>query len=259
MLATNLALALVRGRPWHHAFEILPGVRTEGTYDPSPLWNALGLPDDMASMSLADVGASNGFFSFEARKRGAHVVAFDFRHKDNSGFGMAQYINGMADIEHHQVNVLDMTREEFGEFDVVLALGLLYHVADPYRALANCAALSKERLYVESYCIDSLLDPALREQPIMRFIPDPVRFPELGSIGNDRSNFWGFTSICLRRMVEDLGFEVRWLSVQHDRVLLEARRRPAESQNTRLWLAYAKMPAMPVTGDKNDPECWTLF
>ena len=259
MLATNLALALVRGRPWHHAFEILPGVRTEGTYDPSPLWNALGLPNDMATMSLADVGASNGFFSFEARKRGAHVVAFDFRHKDNSGFGMAQYINGMADIEHHQVNVLDMTREEFGEFDVVLALGLLYHVADPYRALANCAALSKERLYVESHCIDSLLDPGLREQPIMRFIPDPDRFPELGSVGNDRSNFWGFTSNCLRRIVEDLGFEVERLMVQYDRVLLEARRRPADSQTTRLWLAYAKMPAVPVVGDKNNPEAWTLF
>jgi tRNA (mo5U34)-methyltransferase len=67
------------------------------------------------------------------------------------------------------------------------------------------------------------------------------------------------TSICLRRIVEDLGFEVRRLTVRHDRVLLEARRRPAESQNTRLWLAYAKMPSIPVTGDKNDPEAWTLF
>jgi tRNA (mo5U34)-methyltransferase len=69
------------------------------------LFDELQLPEDMSGISLADVGASNGYFSFMARKRGAKVEAFDFRHKDNSGFGLAQYINGMSDIEHHHVNV----------------------------------------------------------------------------------------------------------------------------------------------------------
>ena len=84
----------------------------------------------MNGMSLADVGACNGYFSFEARKRGARVVAFDIRHKDNSGFGLAQYINGLTDIEHHQINILDVQPGEHGPFDIVLAMGLLYHMPD---------------------------------------------------------------------------------------------------------------------------------
>ncbi len=108
MVDTSLALRLIQGKPWHHDFEIVPGVRTHGSYNPMQMWNELQLPEDLRGTTLADVGASNGYFSFEARRRGARVTAFDFRHKDNSGFGLAQHINGMSDIEHHHVNVLDI-------------------------------------------------------------------------------------------------------------------------------------------------------
>lgn len=255
---TANALKLVAGRPWHHDFEILPGIRTYGTYDPSRLWKMLDLPSDLSGMSVADVGASNGYFSFEARKRGARVAAFDFRHKDNSGFGLAQHINGMTDIEHHQINVLEISRQQFGGFDVVLALGLLYHVADPYRALANCAQITEDRLLVESYCIDSNLESRLAKQPVMRFISDHVRFPELGSLANDRSNFWGFTSTCLLQMTEDVGFSVSRVSVDGDRVFLNACR-SSEGEHTRLGLAYGCVPAVPAGDEKNLAESWVIF
>ncbi len=209
-------------------------------------------------MSVADVGASNGYFSFEARKRGARVVAFDFRHKDNSGFGLAQYINGVNDIEHHQINVLDISRKRFGQFDVVLALGLLYHVADPYRGLANCADLATKQLLVESYCIDNSLGAVLAEEPVMRFISDPVRFPGPGNVANDRSNFWGFTSTCLRRMAEDVGFEVARVDVTGDRVFLDTRRSAGEGQ-LRLSLAYDCVAAVPACEERSLAESWVVF
>lgn len=216
MLDKEIALRLVEGQPWHHDFEIVPGVRTHGAYNPEDLWKSLQMPDDLSGLSLADVGASNGYFSFEARKRGARVVAFDFRHKDNSGFGLAQYINGMTDIEHYQINVLDLSSKVFGEFDIVLVLGLLYHVADPYRALVNCASLCRKQLLVESLCIDSAY-PDWRTEPIMKFLPDPTRFPADWHPNNDRSNFWGFTSLCLERMLEDVGFVIGRMAVHDDR------------------------------------------
>lgn len=247
------------GRPWHHSFELAPGVWTPGNYAPESLWNELQLPADLNGLSVADVGASNGYFSFEARRRGARVVAFDFRHKDNSGFGLAQHINGMVDVEHHHVNVLDISQERFGQFDIVLALGLLYHVADPYRALANCAALSRDRLLIESYCIDSTLSAAEAARPTMTFIPDCDRFPEHGDVNRDRSNFWGFTSACLQRMVEDVGFAVRVSDVRAERVYIDAVRNVESSAQTRIKFAYGELPRVACTGDLDDPASWTLF
>jgi tRNA (mo5U34)-methyltransferase len=259
MVETSVALQLIKGRPWHHDFEIVAGVRTFGSYDPATLWSALRLPEDLRGTSLADVGASNGYFSFEARKRGARVVAFDFRHKDNSGFGLAQYINGMSDIEHHQINVLDLDVDVYGQFDVVLALGLLYHISDPYLALANCAALAGTRLLIESYCIDASVPKPLCDEPVMRFISDPARFPTHGNVNHDRSNFWGFTSLCLRRMVEDVGFTVRGANVYRDRVLVDAERAVSGQNQTRLPIAYGAMQAVPAGGDLESPDAWTIF
>jgi tRNA (mo5U34)-methyltransferase len=259
MLDKEIALKLIQGKPWHHDFEIIPGVRTRGTYNPDSLWHALQLPLDMSGLTLADVGASNGYFSFKACKFGAKVVAFDFRNKVNSGFGLAQYINGLTEIEHHHVNVLNITPDKYGQFDIVLALGLLYHTSDPYQALANCAALSRKRLLIESYCIDSLLPPELVAQPVMRFIPDAERFPMQGQPNTDRSNFWGFTSMCLERMAEDMGFEVQRKNVHGDRVLIDATRVVFDGKETRLNIAYGSVAPVRIDGSLNDPKTWKIF
>jgi tRNA (mo5U34)-methyltransferase len=258
LLDTRTAITLVRAKPWHHDFEIVPGVRTHGDYDPSGLWERLRLPADLSGLSVADVGASNGYFSFEARRRGARVVAFDYRHKDNSGFALAQHINGMDDVEHHQVNVLDLTPERYGRYEIVLALGLLYHVSSPFVALARCAALSRRRLLVESYCIDSALSRRLRSQPVMRFIADCERFPERGHLNHDRSNFWGPTSACIQRMIEDAGFAVDRVEMAADRVLIDALR-VVEVGETRSELAVDVRPAKLRRGDPNDPQSWVIF
>jgi tRNA (mo5U34)-methyltransferase len=259
MVATDLARRLIAGKSWHHDFEIIPGVRTHGSYNPAGLLQELELPLDMQGMSLADVGASNGYFSFEARKRGARVVAFDVRHKDNSGFALAQYINGLTDIEHHQINILDLNPGEYAPFDVVLAMGLLYHTPDPYRALTQCAALTRDRLVIESLCIDPLLPPHLASEPVMRFIADPQRFPGQGQPNTHRSNFWGFTSACLQRMVEDLGFVVRRSNVRGDRVFMDARGGVMKREETRLHMAYGVRPHVSVGGNPDDPEAWTIL
>ena len=260
MVSVEKARDLIANRPWHHAFEIVPGVRTQGSYDPRPLWNTLELPDDLTGLSLADIGASNGFFSFEARRRGARVVAFDFRHKDNSGFGLAQYINGLTDIDHHQINVNDISAARFGQFDIVLAIGLLYHLSDPYRVLARCAEMCSGNLYVESYCIDGTVDESIATEPIMRFIPDVKRFPHARTVANDRSNFWGFTSACLRNMVEDIGFQVARSQNSVDRVFLQAQRdRSIDVAATRNGLAYSLVPRTILRGPEDDPASWSLY
>lgn len=256
MVETDIARQLLAAHSWHHDFEVLPGVRTFGSYNPEGLWQELELPEDMTGIRLADVGASNGYFSFRAHRQGASVVAFDYRHRENSGFALLSLIQGV-EIPHHQINVLDPSLSDYGPFDIVLMLGLLYHTADPYRALANGAALSSHRLLIESYCIDAQLPEALRHEPVMRFLPDPERFPNQGQPNADPSNFWGFTSVCLKMMVEDVGFVVDRLRVREERVLLDAHRVGGAAH--RQQLAYQCLDHHPLTGDPREPSSWTIF
>lgn len=256
MLDVDIAKNLVEAVQWHHDWEIIPGVRTNGAYNPELLWKELRLPDDMKESSLADIGASNGYFTFESDKRGARVTAFDFRHKDNSGFGLAQHINGMNHIRHHQVNVLDLNPEIHGRYDIVLALGLVYHIADPYRALANCASLSKRFLFVESYCMDNTVPDDMRNKPILVFVTNPSRRIEY-SLGNDLSNFFGFTSACLQYMIEDIGFAIRRKVIRGERVMFDCERTSAPL--TRLDIAYGVPSRKGLTGDPNDPKSWHVF
>jgi tRNA (mo5U34)-methyltransferase len=126
-----------------------------------------------------------------------------------------------------------MILSQYGQFDIVLSLGLLYHVSDPYLALANCATLSRDRLLIESYCINTLLPPHVASEPLMRFIPDPKRFPGQGQPNTDRSNFWGFTAHCLQRMIDDVGFAVREKNIHSDRVIIDAQRVMSDDAETR--------------------------
>jgi tRNA (mo5U34)-methyltransferase len=74
MIPSNIARTLIRDKAWQHEFEIVPGVWTKGAYNPMGIRQELRLPEDMHGLSVADVGASSGFFSCDARKRGARVV-----------------------------------------------------------------------------------------------------------------------------------------------------------------------------------------
>lgn len=252
------AQRLIEGKPWHHAFEVVPGVRVPGSYDPHFLLERLGLPSDLSQVTVADLGASNGYFSFELRRRGAKVTAFDFRHRENSGFALLQLINGLEDIEHHHVNVLDVTADRFGQFDIVLCLGLLYHVADPYRLLANCVSIARKQLFVESYCIDRELPESLLALPIVRFIPDPGRFPGLQQPNSDTSNFWGLSSKAIELMIRDLGFDVSRVERWGDRCFIEACRSQSTPTN-RLHTAYGIIEHVPLQGDPLDPQAWVIF
>jgi tRNA (mo5U34)-methyltransferase len=104
-----------------------------------------------------------------------------------------------------------------------------------------------------------LLPAPLAAEPVMRFIPDPERFPDQGQPNNDPSNFWGFTSVCLRRLLEELGFAVSRTIVHCERVLLDAKRVAAEGPAGRQELAYRVMEHIPVGSNPLEPSAWKIF
>jgi tRNA (mo5U34)-methyltransferase len=156
----------------------------------------------VAGKSVLDIGAWDGAFSFEAEKRGARdVLATDhFAWSSGQGWGTkAGFDYARAKLKSKvrslDIDVPDLTIEAVGgQFDVVLFLGVLYHVKDPQRCIEQVAKLTRERLIVET--VTSLNE---YDYPVMRFFPD-------GSMGGDVSNYWAPNTMCLDRMLRTCGF-----------------------------------------------------
>src|SRR5215472_15157125 len=99
----------------------------------------------VAGKSVLDIGSWDGFFSFEAEKRGAaRVLATDHFCWSGPGWGTKagfDYIHHQtgSKVESLDIDVPQISPETVGTFDVVLFLGVLYHVKDPLRCLEMVA------------------------------------------------------------------------------------------------------------------------
>lgn len=171
---------------WWHEIELAPGLVTPG--DDSnrmklPILDALGLPRDLSGKRALDIGASDGYFSFELEKRGADVVAIDFVPETYTGFSTARQILGSA-VEYRMDNVYNLTPESYGTFDVVFFLGVLYHLRKPLAALDAIRSVMNEgaQLFVATMLIDEYfllpdgstttldaLNPLLKNVPLWQF------------------------------------------------------------------------------------------
>lgn len=143
---------------WWHEIEVAPGIVTPG--DDSnrmklPILDALGLPASMSGLRALDIGCSDGYFSFELEKRGAEVVAIDFVPETYTGFSTARRILGSG-VDYRMDNVYNLSPESYGTFDVVLFLGVLYHLRKPLAALDSIRSVLKPggTLFVGTMMID---------------------------------------------------------------------------------------------------------
>ena len=112
---------------WHHFEQLL----------------ALHLPD-LTGKTVLDVGARDGYFSFAAERFGAsRVLAIDGGNWRKPG-GKRRFDRLRKALDSHvedlDVDVLDVSPETVGRFDVVLFLGVLFHTCDPLLALERWRA-----------------------------------------------------------------------------------------------------------------------
>ena len=151
--------------------------------------------------SVLDIGAWDGFFSFEAEKQGAtRVLATDHYCWSGPGWGTKagfDYIHARTNsrVESLDIDVKDLSSDRVGgTFDVVLFLGVLYHLKDPLGGLERAASLCTETLMIETA-------GAMFEcpEPVMRFY--------LGDeLAGDATNFWAPNPPCLENMLREVGF-----------------------------------------------------
>src|SRR5205823_8623954 len=95
---------------------------------------AHAIPEDLHGKSVLDIGCNAGFYSIEMKRRGAdRVLGIDSDEAYLSQARFAADVNEL-EIEFRQLSVYDVA--QLGEkFDVVLFMGVLYHLRHPLLAL----------------------------------------------------------------------------------------------------------------------------
>jgi tRNA (mo5U34)-methyltransferase len=223
-------------RRWHHKFELAPGVWTPGAYDPRELLDRLDLPKALAHRTVLDIGTCDGFFALALKKRGATVTCVDYRSRDVSGFGVMEKITGHA-FDYRQTNVYELGAERLGQFDIVLFLGVLYHLPDMFRGLRIVRSLCRDRMFLETHSEEN------------GSLEASARYCAGKSLNNDVTNFWAPNERCVLDMLADVGFSVTRKVNRSNRLFVECE--PATIP-LKAQIGYSKRRVEPAGPDDVD-------
>lgn len=151
---------------------------------------------DLTHKRVIELGCANGLLALAAERQGAsEVIAVD--HVKQSIDGMRNltlpHLGSRIDAVHE--NLLNVTRDTFGQFDVVIFAGILYHLRYPFLALRNLRDLVKDNgvVILETGIFDdfnsraALYTPSLKDTPFARSVS---YFNERGLIEN--LEYYGF-------------------------------------------------------------------
>lgn len=185
---------------WYHTIDLGDGVVTPGADNTPVRLERLDLPASLAGLTVLDIGAWDGFFSFECERRGAsRVVATDHYSWHGPGWGtkngfeLARRALGSR-VEDVDIDVMDLTPARVGTFDVVLLLGVLYHLPHPLLALEKVASVTRGTLILET-----VVDLVGVRRPAMAFYPGR-------ELNDDPTNWWGPNPEAVRGMLSSVGF-----------------------------------------------------
>ncbi len=140
-----------------------------------------GMPLDLTDKNVLDIGCWDGFFSFEAEKRGANVLAVDcsFDGEPSRGFQYAHTaLNSKVVWEEFNLE----GKVELGlKFHVVLCYGVLYHVKSPLLCMERLAKMVfKDGICLLETAISNIKAPALLEyKPLCEGDPNNFFYPNL--------------------------------------------------------------------------------
>jgi len=204
---------------WYHRIELAPGLVTPGVHDsPSGLrmLDALGLPRDCSGLRVLDVGCRDGFFAFELERRKATVVGLDYADPTVTGFSIAAEALGSR-VEYRVGNIYDVSPERHGLFDLVLFLGVLYHLRNPILALDRLRTVTMPGalVFVETQICTEAAVQGLG-LPLWQFFPRD-------SLHGDATNKWAPNLPGLERVLEECQFEILQVVSVSDRAAVRAR------------------------------------
>jgi tRNA (mo5U34)-methyltransferase len=172
------------------------------------------LPKDLTGRSVLDIGCNAGFYAMEMKRRGAdRVVGIDTEREYLAQARFAAELNGY-DIEFRSLSVYDVGA--LGErFDIVLFMGVLYHLRHPLLALDLIHAhVARDLLVFQSMQRGSAEVPHLNDDYLFwetDHFDDPA-YPKLHfvehSYSQDPTNWWIPNRACVEAMLRSAGFAI---------------------------------------------------
>ncbi len=266
MTSQEIAAALPRLAPWFHCIDLGGGLKTktasvmgEPVEHPEPTWQIIRqcLPGDLSGKSVLDVGCNGGFYSVEAKRLGAkRVLGVDAQRKHIRQALFVRKVLGL-DLEYRRMDVYELDPRVIGEFEVTLALGLVYHLKHLVLGLEKLYGVTRELLIIETAIIPLEQTPPPFVQSLGRLEQTlhPLACVENSGAGPEAVFNWFLPSpAALKTLLENVGFDdVSIANVSADRAVLVCRKGAHRSRGFAASLTVADGPT------KSRPGAELLF
>lgn len=205
--------------PWFHNLD-LKGVSTApshflGDY-PQVKWRRFSgvIPDNLQGKTVLDIGCNAGFYAMEMKRRGAErVLGLDTDEEYLEQARFAADVNGLK-IEFRKMSTYDVG--QLGEkFDLVIFMGVLYHLRHPLLALD----LIHEHVARDLLLFQSMLRGSDQVDTVERNYDfwstshfDSPGYPKMHFIehkyADDPTNWWAPNRACVEAMLRSAGFAI---------------------------------------------------
>ena len=185
---------------WYHSFEFADGTVIDGYMQlavQKERYSRYPIPDKLSGKRLLDIGAWDGWFSFEAERHGAQTTAIDCVEIPTF---LQIHRRLKSKVDYRVLDFYELPAAGLGKFDVVFFLGVLYHLRHPLLALEIVCGLTTDVAIVESFVIDA---ETWKEH--QNAIPT-LEFYETFELGNQYDNWSGLTVACMLAMCRAAGF-----------------------------------------------------
>jgi tRNA (mo5U34)-methyltransferase len=210
--------------PWFHNVTLPGGEQTAPNHPlgdfPRFKWEQIRdhIPSDLTGRTALDIGCNAGFYALEMARRGAHVVGIDHdEHYLMQARWVAEQFGLQSRLDYRRLSLLELARSAPGSlasFDVVLFMGVFYHLRYPLLGLDIAAAMTGSVMVFQTLTTpDATITPAPQDLPLEeRGRLSAPGWPRMSfverSLASDPTNWWIPNAACCEAMLRSTGLTI---------------------------------------------------
>lgn len=166
---TNELINTALAKDWFYTFE-LPGGERTSTYHEGKLdaihttrWDMLEerlrqvFSGGYENLRAVDLASHQGYFSVKLGQLGfSEVLGIEARQGHVEDSRLITDVYGLQNVKYRQSDIFGLDTDQLGQFDLVMMLGLLYHLEDPVGALRLCRSLCSGLCLIETQVVPGI-------------------------------------------------------------------------------------------------------